>query len=53
MEVIHPIKWLIEHHRDNKKDLPLVFINSENSYDKLPREVFMEMLEEEGCSRLH
>ena len=45
MEAIFLIKQVMERYREKKKDLHMVFINLEKTYDKIPRNVMWWVLD--------
>ena len=47
-EAIFLLRMLMERYREAKTDLHIVFIDLENAYDKMPREVLWWMLAKRG-----
>ena len=48
METIYLLRRLMERYWDQQKDLHIVFIDLEKTYDRLPREVLWKVLEKKG-----
>jgi hypothetical protein len=45
MEAIFLIRQFMKRHREQKKDLHMIFIDLEKSYDKIPRNIMWWALE--------
>ncbi|GJT59271.1 reverse transcriptase domain-containing protein [Tanacetum coccineum] len=51
IEAIYLVRSLMEKYRERQRDLHLAFINLENAYDSVPRELIWKTLIDKGASR--
>ncbi|KAL6538155.1 hypothetical protein OROGR_012143 [Orobanche gracilis] len=51
MEAIHLMRQLMEYYTDKKRDLHMIFIDLEKTYDKVPREILWWALMRKGISK--